>query len=331
MQLGAELAVAEINRSGGIEGRTLELVVVDDSATPQGALAAARKLYDDPRVVAVIGHLTSAATLAAAAIYGSGRDPLPAISPSASAVAVSEAGPYIFRICPTDVAHGTRLAEYAYGVLGARTAAILYQNDEYGRGVRQTFRQEFLRLGGRLISDDPYVPEIPSFEPYLRRLRQRGGADLLLIAGTAAQARRILPTLDTVGLKLKVVGGDALAGLETLPAAQGVYLSLAYLPDQPGAANRAFVAAYRAAYGNETLDHRGAGAYDIVHLLARALAAAGPDRQRLRDYLAGIGRSAPPFEGVTGTVAFDERGDVPAKPVVIGVIQGGQVVMAARQ
>ncbi len=331
MQLGAQLAVAEINRAGGIRGRRVELVLADDSASAEGAVAAARALYATPNLVAVVGHLTSAATLAAAPIYGGGRRPLPAISPSASAVAVSDAGPYIFRVCPTDVAHGTRLAEFAYRTLGARSAAMLYQNDEYGRGVRETFRQEFIRLGGRLASDDPYVPEIPSFEPYLRRLRQRGGADVLVIAGTAAAARRILPTLDTVGLRLKVLGGDALAGLETSPGARGVYLSLAYLPDRPGALNRAFVDAYRSAYENEPLDHRGAGAYDIVHLLARAIAAVGPDRRRLRDYLAGVGRTSPPFEGVTGTIAFDEQGDVPAKPVVIGVIEGGQVIMAAGQ
>jgi branched-chain amino acid transport system substrate-binding protein len=328
MQLGAELAVAEINAAGGVHGRPLKLVIEDDSAKPEVAVPAARTLYADPSVVAVIGHLTSATTLAAAPIYGGGRHPLAAISPSASAPSVSQAGPYIFRVCPTDVAHGTQLAQFAFHRLGARQAGILYQNDEYGRGIRVTFSREFTRLGGRLVSDDPYVPELPSFEPYLRRLRQRGGADVLLIAGTAAAAQRVLPTLDTVGLRLRVLGGDALSGLETQRRAEGVLMSAAYLPDRPGERNAAFAAAYRAAYPGQPLDHRGAAAYDVVYLLARGLDAVGADRRRLRDYLAGVGQASPPYQGVTGTIAFDDLGDVPGKEVVLGVVRDGHLVMA---
>ncbi|MBI4419769.1 MAG: amino acid ABC transporter substrate-binding protein [Gemmatimonadetes bacterium] len=327
MRLAAEMAVAELNRAGGVRGRPLELVIQDDSTRPEVAVAAARALYADPRVVAVIGHLTSGTTLAAAPVYG-GRSPLPVISPSASAPAVSDAGPHVFRVCPTDVAHGTALAEFAVRRLGARSAAILYQNDEYGRGIRGTFAAEFARLGGRLASDDPYVPDLPSFEPYLRRLQQRGGADVLLIAGTAASARRILPTLDTVGMRPRVMGGDALAGLEATRGAEGVFSSTAYLPDQPAERNRVFVAAYRAAYGDQPLDHRGAAAYDIVHLLARATDAVGPSRRRLLTYLAGVGTASPAFDGVTGRVAFDSLGDVPTKAVMLGVVRGGHLVMA---
>lgn len=328
MRLGAELAVAEINARGGVHGRHLALVVQDDSAKPEVAVGAARALHADLRVIAVIGHLTSAATLAAAPIYESGRHPLLVISPSASAPSLSQAGSYVFRVCPTDVAHGTQLARFAFRSFGARSAAILYQNDEYGRGIRGTFSQEFTRLGGRLVSDDPYVPALPSFEPYLRRLRQRGGADVLLIAGTAAAAQRILPTLDTVGLGPRVLGGDALSGLETFRRAEGVLMSSAYLPDRPGDRNAAFVAAYRAAYPGQPLDHRGAAAYDAVYLLARALDAVGADRRRLRDYLAGVGRTSPPYQGVTGPIAFDELGDVPGKDVVLGVVRDGHVVTA---
>jgi branched-chain amino acid transport system substrate-binding protein len=172
------------------------------------------------------------------------------------------------------------------------------------------------------------VPELPSFEPYLRRLRQRGGADVLLLAGTAATAQRILPTLDTVGLEARVLGGDGLSGLETQRRAEGVFMTAAYLPDLPGERNAAFVAAYRAAYPGQSLDHRGAAAYDVVYLLARGLEAVGADRRRLRDYLAGVGRASPPYRGVTGTIAFDELGDVPGKEVVLGVVRDGQLVVA---
>ena len=125
--------------------------------------------------------------------------------------------------------------------------------------------------------------------------------------------------------------GDALVGLEVDPKGQGVFMSTAYLPDRPGERNQAFVQAYRAAYGTQPLDHRGAASYDIVYLLARAIEAVGPDRRRMRDYLAGVGTLTPAFEGVTGRIAFDENGDVPGKTVVVGVARGGRLVMAQGQ
>lgn len=328
MRLASELALREINAAGGLRGRPVALRIHDDSSRAEVAVRVARVLYADPAVVAVIGHLTSAATLAASPVYNGGRSPVPVISPSASAPAVSGAGPYTFRVCPTDVLHGTRLAEFARRRLGARTAALLYQNDEYGRGIRQTFREAFTRLGGTVVSDDPYVTDLPSFQPYLQRLRQRGGADILVIGGTAAVARRILVTLDSVRLAPRVMGGDALSGLETEARAAGVLVSSAYLPDMPEPDNLRFVEVYRQTYPDEPLDHRGAAAYDIVHLLARAIRAVGTDRRRLRDYLTTVGGSTPPFEGVTGRIAFDANGDVPDKTVVIGVVRDGRLALA---
>jgi branched-chain amino acid transport system substrate-binding protein len=329
MRLAAELAVREINDSGGVRGRPLELAVEDDRGDTERAVEAARRLYDDPAVVAVVGHLASGTTLAAAPIYNGGRLPLPVISPSASSPALTDAGPYTFRVCPTDLVHGARLAAWAVDQMGATSAAVIYQNDDYGRGVRGVFRREFVRRNGRLVADDPYLEELPSFVPYLERVRRQGGADVVMIAGTRAGAERILATMDTVSLRPPVMGGDGIAGLEGAGApAEGVLISTAYLPDRPGARNAAFVRAYRAAHQNRDPDHRGAAAYDAIHLLARALTEAGADRTRLRDYLAGVGTSTPAFEGVTGRIAFDEHGDVPDKAVVIGVVRGGRLVSA---
>ncbi len=332
MQLGAELAVAEINEQGGVRGRPLELVILDDSASSEAAVRAARELYETSGLVAVIGHLNSGATIAAAPVYNGGDDPVVQISPSASSPLVSDVGPYTFRVCPSDLVHGARLAEWAWAELGARRAAVLYQNDPYGRGVRGTFSSSFTGLGGEIVSEDPYVLTIPSFEPYLRRLGTRGGAAALMIAGTRDGAERILASLDSLGTRYPVLGGDGLAGLETSPVdAEGTLISTAYLADRPGERNQEFVAAYQRAFGDRLPDHRGAGAYDIVHLLARAIEEVGFSRDRIREYVAGVGSSTEPFEGVTGTIAFDGNGDVPNKEVVIGVIESGRLRTAAGQ
>jgi branched-chain amino acid transport system substrate-binding protein len=121
--------------------------------------------------------------------------------------------------------------------------------------------------------------------------------------------------------------GDALTGIEADGSlAEGVRVSSAYLADRPGERNAQFVAAYGRAYAGQRPDHRGAGTYDIVQLLAQAIADEGTDRKAIRDRLARVGNALPAYEGVTGTIAFDARGDVPAKTVVIGAVRGGQLV-----
>jgi len=131
---------------------------------------------------------------------------------------------------------------------------------------------------------------------------------------------------------MTVLGGDGLSGLEASGVdANGVFISAAYLPDQPAAPNQAFLDAYQQAHGDRLPDHRGAGAYDIVYLLADAIEAAGTDRTKIRDYLAGVGTITPAFEGVTGTIAFDQNGDVPNKDVIIGLVRNRRLVTAPGQ
>ena len=331
MLQAAELAVREVNARGGIAGRRVQLLALDDSANADIAARVARRFYDNQVVVAVVGHLTSSTTLAAAPVYGAGNTPMVQISPSASSTLLSGAGPYTFRICPSDLLHGTRLAEWAHGQLGAERAAILYQNDDYGRGVRSTFASSFLELGGAIVSEDPYIDDVPSFVPFLERVRQQGGADVLLIAGTRQTGEKVRATLDTVGWNVQLMGGDGMVGIEESMTAEGMFISSAYFPDQAGDRNREFVRSYRSAFPNQLPDHRGAGAYDIIHLLAQAMEEVGADRSRIQDYLSRVGREFVPFEGVTGTITFDQNGDVESKDVVIGVVTGGRLITAPGQ
>lgn len=117
MQLAAELAAEEINAAGGIGGRPLELVIRDDYADPDSAVFIAGDLYDSG-VSAVVGHLFSGTTLAAAPVYNGGDDPVAAISPSSSSPEVSSAGDHTFRVCPSDLAHGAALAEWVREKIG---------------------------------------------------------------------------------------------------------------------------------------------------------------------------------------------------------------------
>jgi branched-chain amino acid transport system substrate-binding protein len=329
MQLAAELAADEINAAGGIGGRRLELVIRDDYGDPDSAVFIANDLYETD-VSAVIGHLFSGMTLAASPVYNGGSEPVAAISPSSSSPELSTAGDYTFRVCPSDLAHGSALAHWVSERLHLSRGAVLYLNDQYGRGIRQTFVREFLRLGGHLESIDPYLGATPDIGPYLDRLARSRQAEFLVVAGNRSEAEEIIRQARRRGLTIPVLGGDGLEGIHEAGAlAEGVYLSSSYFPTLATEANRRFVEAYRRKYPGAGIPNQPAAAtYDAVYLLREVIARAGSNRAAVRRVLAGVGSATRPFEGVTGTVAFDAAGDVPNQNVYIGVVRKGAVIVA---
>lgn len=332
MQRAAELAVAEINADGGVGGRPLELIMRDDYADPDSAVFVATDLYE-AGVAAVIGHLFSSTTIAASPVYNGGPEPVAAISPSSSSPEISAAGEYTFRICPSDLAHGAALARWVHDTLKLTRGAVLYLNDQYGRGVRQAFVRDFTRRGGELVAIDPYLGDRPEVGAYLDRLVKIGGVQFLVIAGNRGEAEEILRQARTRGLQMPVLGGDGLEGIEEAGAiADGVYLSSAYLPTLSTPANKAFLQAYRKKFPGAGLPNQPAAAtYDAVYLLRKILAEAGTEREAVRSALARVGTVSPAFSGVTGMVAFDMRGDVPNQSVYIGVVENGGVRLATGQ
>jgi branched-chain amino acid transport system substrate-binding protein len=335
MQLAAQMAVAEINQAGGIDGRQVELVLKDDGADPQRAIAVATELRNDPRIVAVVGHVNSAASLRAATIYnaqdGDGS-PVLQISPASSAPALTQAGEWTFRVTPTDLEFSPVLARYARR-LGRGRAVVLYANDDYGRGVRETFERAFRADGGAIISADPYLPAVleqgTELDPYLMRAMGYG-ADALVIGGQAEAGVKIIQAARRLGYAGPILGSDGLTGVKDAGAvAEGVFVSSAFLPDRADQRARTFVESYRRRY-NALPDHRGAMTYDILYLLRDAIQRGGTGRRALRDEVAGVGREggAAAFDGVSGRIAFDENGDVRGKEVVVGMVRGGQLVTA---
>jgi branched-chain amino acid transport system substrate-binding protein len=338
MRMAVEMAVDEINRANGIGGRRVELVMLDDRADPQVALTVADSLRKDARVVAVIGHVNSAASLKAATIYNAQDargEPVMHISPASSAPGFTQAGPWSFRITPTDLEFSPVLARGAME-LGRRRAAVLYANDDYGQGVMTTFERAFRSGGGAVVSADPYLPAVVTrgdeLDPYLTRAMRRG-ADALVIGGQADAGLKIVQAARRLGYTGPILGSDGLTGLKDAGAsAEGVFVSSAFLPDRPTELARQFVARYRQRY-NALPDHRGAMAYDIINLLRRAIEEVGTDRKALRDYVATVGADggSAAFEGVSGTIRFDRNGDVVGKEVMLGVVRGGQLVTAGRR
>jgi branched-chain amino acid transport system substrate-binding protein len=331
MKLAAELAVSEINASGGIGGQKLELLEKNDYADPDSAVVVANALYNSD-VSAVIGHLFSGTTLAAAPVYNSGSDPVVAVSPSSSSPEVSGAGPYTFRVCPSDDAHGAALARWVRDRLGLVRGTVLYLNNEYGRGVRQRFVDEFTRRGGEVLAESPYLGDKPDVSAYLDRIVKDGRSQFLVIAGNRPEAEEILQQAHRRGINVPVLGGDGLEGIEGAGSlAEGVYTSMAYIALLDTPANRKFVTAYRSRYPDAPTPNQPAAAtYDAVYLLRDVIAKSGPSRRSVRDGVVQV-NPANPFQGVTGAIAFDSLGDVPNRQVYIGVVHGGAVQLAEGQ
>lgn len=327
-----EMAVEEINARGGIGGRTVALVIKDDGGDPHRAIQVASELRDDARVVAVIGHINSGATLAAAEVYNHPRHGVAALSPTASSPLVTEAGPWTFRVSPSDLAYGPALASWGRA-RGQRRAAVLYANDEYGRGVAASFAGAFRRGGGQVVAQDPYLTETliagGGADAYLRRALNRG-MDALFIAGRAEDAAAIVPRVRGMGYTGVVMGADGLLGIEAEgDVAEGLFIGAAFFADARSDAAARFTGEYQRRY-RQPANADAALGYDAMQVIRQALAAAGPDRGKVREYLEGIGSRHPAVEGVTGTIRFDQHGDVREKEVAVGVVRGGTVVSAGR-
>jgi len=200
------------------------------------------------------------------------------------------------------------------------------------KGVAETFAAAFRTAGGSVVAQDPYLPALvedpTGVDPYLQRAL-RSGMDALVIAGQADAGIKVVREARRLGFTGPVVGADGMTGVKDAGAdAEGIYVSSAFLPDRSSEAAQAFVQAYRQRY-NEEPDHRGAMTYDAIKLVAQAIGEVGTDRRAIRDYLARVGvdgSGVAAYEGVSGRIAFDSKGDVPGKEVAMGVVRGGKLV-----
>jgi branched-chain amino acid transport system substrate-binding protein len=312
-----------------VNGRPLELIERDDYGSPDSAVRVAAELYESG-AVAVVGHLFSGTTIAASPIYNGGSRPMVELSPSSSAPEVSEAGPWTFRLCPSDMAHGAALARWVTERLQFRQGAVFYLDDDYGRGIRQAFTERFRERNGRLVGLEPYLDDAPNMAPQLERLTRREKPQFLLVAGNRGEAEAILRDARARQIDVPLLGGDGLEGLEQAGAlAEGSYVSAAYHPSLNSQANRRFVAAYAQKYPDAPVPNQPAAAtYDAVYLIARAIEEGGPTRDGVKRALEQVGRTTSPFDGATGRIAFDSLGDVPNRQIYITVVRNGAVLLA---
>jgi branched-chain amino acid transport system substrate-binding protein len=317
---GARLAVDELNRTGGVLGVPLTLLVEDDRNDPAEAASAVSKLITRDHVVALIGENASSRSLAAAPIAQSYRVPM--ISPSSTNVEVTKKGDYIFRACFTDAAQGRALAAFARKLQASTVAMLVDSRSDYSVGLAEAFRKGFTAAGGRVVADLKYSEGDSDFSGQLTAIAPLS-PDVLFIPGYYTDAGLIARQARGLGVTAVLLGGDGwdsprLAEIGGA-ALEGAYFSNPFSVDEPSPAVRAFVSSYAKAYGS-TPDGIAALSYDAARLLADAIRRAGStEGKRVRDALAATAG----FAGVTGTISFDADRN-PVKPVLILKIEKGK-------
>lgn len=312
---GIDLAVAHINERGGIRGRPLRLIERDDEGVGTKAAAIAGEFVANRTIVAVVGHVTSGAMMAAAPVYEQG---LAAIATTASSPDLSGISSWAFRVISSDSANGIDMARFATA-RGFKRVAILFENNSYGRGLAEAFRRNY---NGQIVALDPIPSDgRTSLEPYVSYLRVKS-PDLVFVAGTDASGRSFLQEARRQSLSSAYMGGDGWTPLSLDTAiAEGVYVGAPFSSEDPRAEAQTFVRAYRERY-HEDPDGNAALGYDATMVLASAIENVGASRSAIREWLAGLSNGKP-HPGVTGPIAFKETGDVIGKGIVITRVRRG--------
>ncbi len=299
-QRGIDLAVEEINRSGGIDGVPLRVVARDDRASGTDAARVAAEFVANRNVLAVVGEASSGAEVSAAHIYDAGR--LPAIATTPSSPDITGISPWVFRMSSSDSVNGLTLARFASSLSDSlhrpARVAILYHNDSYGRGLSDAFLRSFK---GEVLSSDP-VGSDTNLEPYISYFKTHT-PDVVLVASDEDLGIRVLREARRQQLSTLFLGGDGWQGVAGDSAAEGAFIGTPFTAQNPGNGAQRFASAYRAKFGTTPNAHA-ALAYDATRLIATALRSGATTRTQIRDYISSL-KEGTAFATVSGPIWFD--------------------------
>ena len=318
-----ELACAQWNEKGGVLGQQIELVVEDTAGDSAQAATVAQKIVSDESIFAQVGDFNTACCLAAQPIYNAAE--MIQISPTCSAVNFAPASIWSFECLGTQDVQGEFMASWAYEN-GARKVAILYLNSDWGISVNNGFIKAFVALGGEITIEEPYNDGETDFSAALTKIRQTE-PDALYIACYYNDGAAINIQRQVLGWEIPVyhpgtvyssdflsIGGDAVEGILT---------NVGFYPDDPTPAAAKFIEEYNALYGVDP-DYYGACAYDAFNVLMTAIENAGElDSAKVRDTLAVTAD----FEGVSGSITFDENGDAKKSYIKLTIEDNEYVVV----
>ena len=326
--IGAQLAAADINATGGIHGRRLELVVVEEghAALPQEAIATAERLTADRRVLAVIGHRRSSSSLVASQVYNAGH--LPQIAPNSSAPLYTQAGPYSYRLVASDVHQVAFIAARIAAMSPAPRIATLYVNDDYGRAFHGLLHAALRGAGTPPVYETPFLEGEARFtasrDDILRSL-ETAQPDLLLWLGRSQELVLLRSPLRLALPRVRVLGSDAAlvgSSYSGRPDFAGDWM-VSYVDSTAPRPELRSVAARFASVSGEALTDAAALTYDAIGVVAAALRAGASDREAIRHHLDSLSLPGRAYPGITGGISFDANGDARSSYVLFEITRGG--------
>lgn len=325
---GAQLAVDEINAEGGVQ---FELKMEDDENDPEKAVSAYNALKDWG-VQLSLGSVTSKPGEATATENFADR--IFALTPSASAPAVTEGKDNVFQMCFSDPNQGTASAEYIADNQMGTKIAIIYKNDDvYSSGIYEKFKAEAETKGLNIVSTTTFTSSSATDFSVQLGEAKAAGADLLFLPIYYQPASLILQQAKSMGYAPKFFGVDGMDGILTLEGfdtslAEGVMLLTPFNADAEDEKTQSFVTKYKEQFG-DVPNQFAADAYDCVYAYKAAIEASGATPDMSAEELCDLMIQTFPtltFDGLTGEgVTWDSTGAVSKSPKGM-VIQNGAYV-----
>ncbi|HYM90067.1 MAG TPA: branched-chain amino acid ABC transporter substrate-binding protein [bacterium] len=329
---GVILAIDEANKAGG--PYNFEEVLKDDAVNgvhdPAQGAKNMQELIADAAVVGIVGNFNS--NVGKASIPITNDADLVQISPSQTnptltkgpdAAALRKKANNYFRVCPTDDLQGPVAADYAYKELKARKAAIIDDQETYGKGIADEFEKEFKKLGGTVVSHDGIPKGTQDFHAILTSIRAKN-PDILFFGGvTTTGGGLIRKQMPDVGMKTTYEGGDGIVEDEFLKvagdAANGSYGTVASVNAEKIAAAQGFITSYKASFKDDPGAYS-ANAYVAARIIIDAVKAVGPDRAKVRAWVANLRN----YKSIIGTFSFDKNGDTTNKIISVYQVRNGK-------
>ncbi len=323
---GARMAIEELNAKGLTIGGTkvtFELLAEDDAADPKQGTAAAQKLVD-AKVHGVIGHLNSGTTIPASKIYSDAG--IVQISPSATNPKYTRQGyQTTFRMVADDVHLGGTLGRYAVTEVKGKSIAVIDDRTAYGQGVADEFEKGVIAAGGTVVGREFTTDKATDFTGILTGLKGKK-PDVVFFGGMDAVAGPMLRQLKQLGIQAKFMGGDGICSgaLPELAAGsmgdgQVVCAEAGGVEGEAKADLEKFKESFKAKF-NADVQIYAPYVYDAVMVMAEAMVKA--DSADPAKYLPALKTIA--YKGVTGNVAFDEKGDIKNGALTLYTYKGGK-------
>lgn len=300
---GFDLALDEINGTGGINGRKIEYIFEDSQSDPKQSVIIAQKFVADPKIIVELGDFSSTASMAASKIYQQGG--LVQFGFTNSHPDFTKAGgDFTWSNSVTQSQAAPALADFGVNDLGLKKIAVLWLNNDWGKATYGLFEGRVKELGAEIVTQEAYLADEKDFRSALTRVRDSNPEGIALISYQADGAL-IAQQIRESGLEQPIFGAASLQSPDFLnlggQAVEGAYILGEFLSSDPDPAVQAFVEKYRAKYDEEP-DNFAVQAYDTIILIAEAIRIGGPTRE-------GVHGALPQLKDVPsikyGKVTFD--------------------------